>query len=274
MTADGLRLHVEAHGDGVPVLLSCGYATPCEIFRPQVAPLVEAGARVLLWDYRGHGRSEAPRDPGAYSMARVLDDLGRVLAWGAGETPAVLVGFSFGGLASLHFALAHPDRVRGLVLLASGPGFKNPDAQARWEAQTRRTAELLETEGFGAFLAGRGGDTVVGRRRASEAARAAAAAVAAQDPAAVAQFGRLVSGPAPGVLDELGRVDVPALVVVGEDDPAFARAAEVMAARLPGAKLVRVPGAGHVLSLEAPEQTSALLVRFVRDVGPGPGASG
>lgn len=263
VASDGCKLYAEAHGDGSPVLLSCGYVTTCENFRPQVAPLLAAGARVLLWDYRGHGRSEAPADPAAYSMAQVLDDLGRVLAWGAPEQQAVLVGFSFGGLASLHFALAHPERVRGLVLLASGPGFKNPDAQARWQAQIERTAQLLETRGFEAFLTGRGGDTTVGRHREAEAVRTAAAAIAAQQPAAVAAFGRRVSGPAPAVLEALSGIDIPALVVVGEEDAAFSRAAEVMAARLPRARLVRVPRAGHVLGLEEPEAVSDLLVGFV-----------
>ncbi len=264
VAADGVRLWAEAHGEGVPIVLSNGFATTCENFRPQVAPLVAAGARVVLWDYRGHGRSDAPTHLDAYSMERVLDDLGRVLDWGAEGASAILAGFSFGGLASLHFALRSPERVRGLVLLASGPGFKKPEAQARWTAQQERTAEILETRGFDAFLAGRGGETVVGRQRDASATRAAAAAVAAQTPQAVACFGRAVSALAPSVLDDLPRIEAPTLVVVGEEDAAFGRAAEVMAARLPHAKLARVPRAGHVLSLEAPDAIAALLVQFVR----------
>ncbi|HSJ98232.1 MAG TPA: alpha/beta hydrolase [Myxococcota bacterium] len=261
---DGLELAVEAHGEGPPVLFSCGYATTRENFRPQVAPLVDAGYRVLLWDYRGHGESDAPDDPDAYSMDKVLDDMADVLDGLAPGRAAVLAGFSFGGLASLHFALRHPERVRALALLDTGPGFKNPEAQQRWLAQTEKTATILAERGFDGFLASRGADTAVGRRRELPAARAAAAAIARQSVAGVAWFGRRVSGLAPGCIDELPRIQAPALVLVGEEDEAFRRAAEVMAARLPKATQVVVPGAGHVVTLEEPEAVDRALLEFLR----------
>ena len=174
-SADGVELYAEAHGEGIPVLFSCAFATTRENWRPQVEPLVAAGARVVLWDYRGHGRSDAPDDRDAYSMDRVLADLDRVLDWGVGSEPAVLAGLSFGGLASLHFAARQLARVRGLVLIASGPGFKNKDAAARWQARSDRTAEYIETLGFDAFVSGRAGPTCIGSDPELPAARAAAA---------------------------------------------------------------------------------------------------
>ena len=54
VASDGVRLHAEAHGEGPPVVFSCALATTHENFRPQVEPLVAAGWRVVLWDYRGH----------------------------------------------------------------------------------------------------------------------------------------------------------------------------------------------------------------------------
>jgi pimeloyl-ACP methyl ester carboxylesterase len=263
---DGVLLAVEAHGAGPPVLFSCGFCTTRENFRPQVGPLVAAGHRVLLWDYRGHGESDAPDDPEAYSFELVLDDLGRVLDWGAASAPAVLAGFSFGGLASMHFALRHPERVRALALLDTGPGFKNPDTQARWLAQVERTARLLEERGFGGFLAGRGADTAVGRRRELPAAQAAARAIARQRVHGVAHFGRRVAGPVPSCIDALGKLDLPALVVVGEEDEAYQRAGEVLAARLPRARRVVIPGAGHVVTLEAALALEQALLGFLADL--------
>jgi pimeloyl-ACP methyl ester carboxylesterase len=265
-TGDGLTLHAEAHGEGLPVLLSPGYCQTAENFRGQVEPLVAAGRRVILWDYRGHGRSDAPEDPERYSMARVVDDLGRVLAWGAGERPAVLGGLSFGGLASLHFALAHPERVKALVLIASGPGFKNPEAQQRWEAQVGRIADRLEARGFEGYVDGRAAPTAIGLRPELPAARHAGRAILAQNPRAVACFGRRVSGPAPGVIDDLARIDVPALVLVGELDEAYLRAGEVMAARLPRAKHVRIPGAGHCVNIEAAAAFDRALAEFLAEL--------
>ena len=265
VAADGVRLAVEAHGAGPAVLFSCGYCTTRENFRPQVEPLVGAGFRVLLWDYRGHGESDAPEDAGAYSMAIVLDDLARVLEWGAGSgAPAVLAGFSFGGLASLHFALRQPERVRALVLLDTGPGFKNAEAQQRWRAQTEKTAGLLEERGFDGFLASRGADTAVGRHRELPASRSAAAAIARQRVHGVAHFGRQVSALAPSCIDELAQIAVPALVLVGAEDTAFLRAAEVMSARLPRAQHVVIPDAGHVTTLEAPDAVNQATLQFLR----------
>ena len=59
-TRDGYSLYAEAHGEGIPLVLSCALCTTHENWRPQVPALVGAGARVVLWDYRGHGRSSAP----------------------------------------------------------------------------------------------------------------------------------------------------------------------------------------------------------------------
>jgi pimeloyl-ACP methyl ester carboxylesterase len=262
--SDGLRLYAEAHGEGTPVVFSCGFATTHENFRPQVAPLVAAGYRAVLWDYRGHGRSQAAPDPAGYHLAQVVDDLGRVLDWAAPGRPAVVGGLSLGGLVSLHFALAHPERVRALLLLDSGPGFKNPDAAARWQAQVERTAELLEARGMQALLSGRAASTAIGRRPELPAARAAAEAIAAQDPRAVAEFGRRVAGPAPPVIDELGRVEAPALVLVGEHDEAYLRAADVMAARLPKARKVVLAGAGHISNIEEADAFNSAVIGFLR----------
>ena len=265
-TRDGIGLHVETYGEGPPILFSCGYSTTRENFRAQVEPLVAAGHRVLLWDYRGHGDSDAPDDPDAYSFDLVLDDLGRVLDWGAPKTPAVLAGFSFGGALSLHFALRHPERVRALVLIDTGPGFKNPDAQAGWLAQIERIATNLETRGIQSFVESRAAATAIGRRPELPAAQHAARAIAKVSPRGVANFGRRVSGPIPGCIDELSQIAAPALVVVGEEDEAYLRAADVMASRLPKAKKVVIPRAGHVVSIEEPEELNAAITEFLKGV--------
>jgi len=266
IASDGVRLYAEAHGDGAPVLLSCGLCTTHENWRPQVAPWVAAGMRVILWDYRGHGRSQAPPDPAAYTMQQVVDDLGRVLAWGAGEQPAIVGGLSFGGLASLHFALAQPQRVRALLLVDTGPGFKNPEAQARWQAQVERTASFLESRGCQAFVESKAAATAIGLRPELPAAQAAAHAIAAQDPAGLALFARRIAGVAPPVIDQLAGIELPALVVVGEKDEPYLRAADVLASRLPKAQSVKIANAGHVVNLEEPAAFDAAALAFFRRV--------
>lgn len=270
--SDGVELCVEAHGSGPVVLFSCGFSTTRENFRPQVAPLVAAGFRVVLWDYRGHGASDAPESPDAYSFDQVLDDLGRVLDAHSPGVPAVLAGFSFGGAASLHFTLRRPDRVRALLLLDTGPGFKNPEAQERWFAQVERTAQNVEQKGLASFVSSRAAATAIGRRPELPDAQRAAAAIAAMRPHGVANFGRRVAGPVPACIDELAQIAVPALVLVGAEDEAYLRAADVMAARLPNAQKVVIPNAGHVTTLEEPAAVNAALLTFLRQLGAGPRA--
>ena len=263
LASDGVSLYAEAHGEGECVILSPGYCQTHENFRPQVEPFVAAGYRVVLWDYRGHGRSQVPEDPAAYSMEQVVDDLGRVLDWAAPGQPAVVGGLSFGGLASQHFALAHPERVSALLLLSSGPGFKNPRSQAGWEAQVGRIADRLERVGFEGFTQGRAGPSSIGLRPELPAAQAAARAIEAQDPMGVAHFGRRVAGPAPSTLADLHRLDLPTLVLVGAKDNAYLRAAQVMAAKLPRATSVVIEGAGHVVNIEQAEELSRAVLEFL-----------
>lgn len=282
IASDGAKLYAEIHepplresdrGPGLPLLLSCALNTTHENWRPQVEAFTRAGVRVILWDYRGHGSSESPNDPDAYSMSQVVDDLGRVLDWAAaGEpaVPAVLGGLSFGGLASLHFCLENPERVRALVLIDSGPGFKKPEAQARWEASVERTARFIETKGMSAFVASRASLTAVGLRPELPAARAAARAIAAQNPAGLARFARRVAAPACPVIDDLPSIRAPSLVVVGEKDEAYLRAAEVLAARLPEAERVTIPRAGHVVNIEEPDAFNAEVIRFLEKLPASP----
>ncbi|MFB0976610.1 MAG: alpha/beta fold hydrolase, partial [Myxococcota bacterium] len=118
--SDRVGLYVESHGTGVPVVFSCGYCTTHENWRPQVGPLVAAGYRVVLHDFRGHGLSESPADASAYSMAQVIDDLSRVINWASPDQPVVLAGHSFGGLASLHYAAQNSKYDTARLLIEKG----------------------------------------------------------------------------------------------------------------------------------------------------------
>lgn len=263
---DGVALYAESHGSGIPVILSNGLCTTCENFRPQVEPFAAAGAQLVLWDYRGHGRSESPGDPAAYRFDRVIDDLGRVLDWAAPGRRAVVGGVSFGGLASLHFAHRHPERVRGLILLATGPGFKNPEALARWSELTERSASLIESEGASAFAESAAAPTLIGLRPDLASARAAIRAIALQDAVGLVHFQRQIAARVPPIIDQLAEIDCPALVAVGEKDDAFTRAADLMAARLPRAERETIAGAGHMANIDESEAFNAIALRFIEKI--------
>jgi len=272
-TADGASIYYERHDPApeagppkTPVVFSCAYCTTHENWRGQVAPLLEAGHPVVLWDLRAHGESSAPEGGESWSIESVVRDLRAVVDATLPEARFVAAGLSFGGLASLHFTTRHPERVAALVLIGSGPGFKKAEAAQAWAAQVERTASFLETRGFEDFVNGRAGTTCIGNRPELPAAQAAARAIVGQSVPGIARFGREVSGPAPPVIDELAGMDVPALVLVGEQDKPFLRAAEVMAAKLPHARHVVVPDAGHIVNIEQAEAFNRALLAFLAEL--------
>jgi len=272
VTNEGNTIYFERHAPdevtGATVIFSCAYCTTHENWRGQVDPLVAAGHPVVLWDLRGHGDSPAPEGGAPWSIENVVADLYAVAEATTPDAPFVAAGLSFGGLASLHFMKRHPERIAGLALVGSGPGFKNAEAAAGWAAQVERTANFLETRGFADFVNGRAGTTCIGNQPELPAAQAAAKPIIEQSVEGIARFGREISGPAPSVIDDLADMNVPAVVLVGEHDKAFLRAGEVMAAKLPQARHVAVPGAGHIVNIEQADVFNSELAKFLEELLP------
>jgi pimeloyl-ACP methyl ester carboxylesterase len=260
---DGTRLAWQAQGAGEPLILMA--PTLCtRAHWAGVAPALAERAHAIAWDWRGHGESGAPADPAAYTLGRVLEDLEAVHLAAACGAPAWLGGLSLGGLVALAYALARPERVSGLVLMNSGPGFKRPESRERWRETWERAAAKLERVGIAAYLESpRAQAEILGRDPESAAARAARDGVLRSDPAALARFARGVAAPQPDLTGRLGEIRVPALVLCGAEDPAFHAAGELLEARLPRARRVLIPGAGHPLPLDAPDALTAEIRAFL-----------
>jgi pimeloyl-ACP methyl ester carboxylesterase len=253
---DGLRLAYELHGQdspGSPVLLTHGYGASRRMWDVNIAALAPLGP-TAAWDMRGHGDSDAPDAPSLYSHELTLGDMEALLD-AIGADRAVLVGMSLGGFLSLAFHLRRPERVSAIVLVDTGPGFRSPEARERWNAWARDRADRLETVGLAALPGGseqRHGWHVHGARGLAHAAR-----------------GMLVQQDA-AVFDALDQIAVPTLVVVGSEDTQFLAAADVMEARIPGARKVILSGAGHAANMDAPEEFNAAVAEFLTAVGPPP----
>lgn len=261
--SDGARLFYRAVGAGPPLILSsASFST--HLHWSALEPLLAPHCQLISWDYRGHGRSEAPEEPRRYSLAQVVDDLRAVHDAAAQGEPAYVGGLSVGGLVSLSYYLAHPERVRALLLCNTGPGFKNPEALAGWRSMLERAAARLEAVGLEAYLEGpRAQAELLGLEPESERARAVRPGILASSVRGLVLFARHVTGPVPNLVDRLREIDVPALVLVGARDPAFQRASEVMAAKLPRARRVVLEGAGHVANLDRPEAFAHEVLRFL-----------
>jgi len=234
---EGVAIHYEVHGegDGTPLLLTHGFGSSSAMWGPNLESL-SRGRRVAAWDLRGHGSSDAPDDPAAYSHDASVGDMAAVLD-AAGLSRAVLVGMSLGGYLSQRFRLAHPERVAGLVLVDTGPGYRRDDERARWNDYCEQVAADLEARGLAAQRESSEVALAHHRHGAQGLAYAARGIMAQRDAA---------------VIEALEAIDVPALVVVGAEDEQFLRAAGYMASRIPGARQVVVEGAGHAANVDQP----------------------
>src|SRR6476620_5503082 len=102
---DGVKIYYEVHGDGPPLLLTHGYSSTSAMWRGQVEAF-SRHHRLVLWDMRGHGQSDYPDDPLAYSEALTIADMA-ALAGEVGARQAIVGGLSLGGYMSLAFYRAH-----------------------------------------------------------------------------------------------------------------------------------------------------------------------
>lgn len=242
---NGVRIYYEDEGRGPALLLTHGYSATLRMWEPQVVALASR-FRVLRWDMRGHGASESPQDPHAYSHAATVADMAAVLD-DAGVDRAVIGGLSLGGYMSLEFHLAHPDRVRALVLCDTGPGYKKDDAREAWNRYAEGFALKYEERGLEAL--GASAEVRVARHRSAAGLALAARGILTQQDARV--------------IESLPAIRVPTLLVVGGEDKPFLTGMRYMAEKIPGAVHVVIEGAGHAPNLETPAAFNDVLARFL-----------
>ncbi len=249
---DGIPIYYEVSGGqngNLPVLLSHGFSASSAMWRPNVAALA-ADRPVITWDMRGHGRSGDPDDPARYTQGASVADMAAVLD-ACGIARAVAAGLSLGGYLSLAFALACPERVAGLVLCDTGPGFRSDQARQRWNDRAVATAGRLERDGLAAL--GDSPETRAAEHRSAQGLAHAARGMLTQRDGSV--------------IGSLPSITVPTLVLVGALDQGFLAAAGYMAAKIPGAAQAVIPDAGHASNIDQPERFNQEVLTFLRQPG-------
>jgi pimeloyl-ACP methyl ester carboxylesterase len=243
------QISYQVRGSGSPaVLLSHGFAATSAMFDANV-PAIAAEHEVITWDLRGHGGSDSPAAPESYSAAAALRGMAALLA-SCGHDRAVLGGHSLGGYLSLDFALTFPERVAGLILIGTGPGFRNDTARDGWNRRAMATAQRFADRGLDALGSG-------AELRASEHHDASGLVLAAR---------HTLTQRDSHVLDGLPRIAVPTLVIVGSNDEPFLGAADYMTAKIPLARKLLVPGAGHAPNVDNPELVNSAVRGFLAEV--------
>ncbi|MEV4289020.1 alpha/beta hydrolase [Nonomuraea bangladeshensis] len=240
-----------------PALLVPGLTGSKEDFIAVLMTLAQSGRRVVAVDLRGQYETPGPDDPAAYTCAALgadLDTLAQVIGGGG---PMHLVGHSFGGLVAREAVIDGRTKFASFTLMGSGPGA----IEGRRARNGRKIMEEVPALGL---------EHVWHHRFEPDA-------LAADVPDDIVAFlhRRLLANSPTGLssmaeqvltmrdrTDELRQIEVPTLVLYGEDDDGWSPETQSeMAARL-GAECVVVPGAVHSPAVEAPETTAAALVRF------------
>lgn len=252
-----IKLPYVEQGDpsGVPVLLLHGYPDSWRSFEP-VLPHLAQSIHGLALTQRGHGGADRPAagyrpHDFAADLAAFMDTLGL--------GPAVIAGHSMGSFIAQRFAMDHPERTLGLVLMGSFPTLRgNRDVEAFWDVADSQLRDPIDP-GF------------VREFQQSTLARPVAPALletaveeSLKVPARVwrAAFEGMFQS---DFTDELGKIRAPTLIAWGDRETFFPRRdQEVLLAGIPGAQLVLYPGGGHAFHWEEPARFAADLAGFAK----------
>lgn len=263
VAVNGISLHYDEAGAGPPLLLIHAFPVGRRMWEPQIAPLARRH-RVIAYDVRGFGLSDAPRDPASYSQALSVEDA-RALLEALGAAPAAVCGLSMGGNIALNLALTHPEMVTKLILCDTGAGSENAAAfKARCEEYAQAADKGLESF-FDAVIStwpvfsdyGSQGDAqqkqlrdLVMSQHAHGMALTARHALATRKPVYALEPG-------------MRKLRIPTLVAYGTRDEACVQSSEFMASTIPGAQIWRVPNATHFINLDEPDLFNQKLLDFL-----------
>jgi 3-oxoadipate enol-lactonase len=237
---EGLAIRGEAAGEGSPVVLCHGITASRRYVLHGSRALQRAGHEVVCYDARAHGESD-PAPPGqGYGYPELVGDLEAVVAATVGEQRFVLAGHSMGAHTAVAYALRHPERLAGIVVI--GPVYAGATAQGSLAFWDGLAAALAEdgVDGFVDYIDREQGIEPAWRDSVLRFTRERM--LLHRHPEALAEALRQVPRSRPfGALEELEGIEVPALLVASHDaaDPGHPReVAERYAAHLPQARLI------------------------------------
>lgn len=264
MEINGQTFNVETSGDGKPLVLLHGFTGSAANWRQHVS-VFSRHFRTMAIDLLGHGASASPQDAARYRMARCVEDVNGILTTLQVEAAAVL-GYSLGGRVALSFAVSHPERVSGLLMVSGSPGLASAEERAARMASDEALAVQIERDGLEAFVDYWENIPLFASQKSLPAGVHAALRQQRLQNNALGlanSLRGLGTGAQPSLWERLPEVTAPTLLLAGELDTKFVNIAQHMAASLPNARLEIVPGAGHAVQLEKPSEFQTLVLDFL-----------
>lgn len=237
-----------------PVLLMLhGFTGSNKTFQESITHLEEHFS-IVAPDLLGHGKTDSPDEIARYSIERIVDDLVTILQE-LKIMQCFVLGYSMGGRVATAFASAHPEMVRGLILVSSSPGLAQKDLQESRVQADNRLADMLETEGIISFvdywekLALFASQEVL----SDELKKRIRLERLAQNPNGLAMSLRgMGTGKQPSYWNHLADFTFPVLLMTGSLDEKFEKIAQEMQQLIPNSTHVTVQNAGHAVYLEQP----------------------
>jgi pimeloyl-ACP methyl ester carboxylesterase len=267
---DGVKLYYEEAGSGTALLFIHEFAGDCRSWEPQMRFFARY-FRCVAYNARGFPPSEVPEDPERYSQAHARDDAVAVLDH-LGFDRAHIAGMSMGGFAALHVGIAYPQRARSLVIAGCGYGAA-PDKTQAFQAECEAAAASFEVNWSEAAAKYALGPTRVqfqnkDPRGWSEFARQ----LAEHSPKGQALTMRGVQKRRPSLwelVEGMKRIDVPTLIVTGDEDDPCLEPALLMKRSIATSGLVVLPYSGHTINIEEPQAFNQALLEFLLRVDEG-----
>jgi pimeloyl-ACP methyl ester carboxylesterase len=249
-----INLYYEIAGQGDPVVFIHGLGSSARDWEYQV-PFFAPRYRVVVFDVRGHGRSDKPTGP--YSVPLFAQDAAALIR-ALEAAPAHVVGISMGGMIALQLAVDEPALVRSLVVVNSGPELVVRTFRERLMILQRfLIVRLLRMRKMGEVLSQR----LFPRPDQAPLRQMFVERWAENDPRAYREAMRALVGWS--VADRLGDIRCPTLVIASDQDYTPVSAKEAYVARMPNARLVVIPDAHHAVTVERPEEFNQALLDFL-----------
>ncbi len=260
----GVEIYYEDTGSGYPVVFCHEFAADYRGWDPQVRAFGRS-YRCITFSYRGFPPSSVPETPEAYSQDQLIEDL-RALVEHLEIKDAHFVGFSMGGSVVLNFAIRYPQLCRTIVVVGAGSGTTNRE---QFERDIDRTVELLRERGIEGFAEVYGeGPTRLPFKRKDPHGYAVFRRQLADHSAtgqALTMLGVIRQRPTIFALEsQLHALDVPTLVIIGDEDEPCVDPAVFMKRHIPSAGLLVLPQSGHAVNLEEPALFNAAVLEFFR----------